>query len=116
MGCITNLHSSSGRKVFFHFGINISVSLLHVSIIGSVFFTLSMLTFITDGTADDFICLGGGCAGCSTFCSTASTRRLRPVTATCGLFTGSSWSSTLYLIIHGLGLRVETDLFIHLNF
>jgi hypothetical protein len=73
-------------------------------------------TFITDETADDFICLGGGCAGCSTFCSTASTRRLRPLTATCGLFTGSSWSFTLYLIIHGLGLRVETDLCMHLNF
>jgi hypothetical protein len=82
------------------FDINISVSLSHVSNIGSVLctlFTLRSSPCITAWTPDDFISLGGGCACGSICCNVACSSTARHIRISTGIFTGSSCSTTLPL-------------------
>ena len=82
------------------FDIHISVSLSHVSNIGSVLvtlFTIRSSSCITAWTPDDFICIGGGCACGSIFCNVACSSTPRHIRLSTGLFTGSSFSTTLPL-------------------
>jgi hypothetical protein len=83
------------------FDINISVSLSHVINIGSVLYTLFTLQtspFITAWTPEDFIGLCGGCACGSFCCNAACSSTPRHIRLSNGIFTGSSYSSTLRLM------------------
>ena len=81
------------------FDINISVSLSHVSNIGSVYtlFTLRSSPFITAWTPTDFICLGCGCACGSICCSAGCSSTPCRLRLSTGIFYGSSCSIDLPL-------------------